>query len=240
MIKRIQFLFLAWISAVGHFVEQRISAAEFVNLNFESANLPVIPAGEFGGLTSIEAALPGWQANTPFGQIAHNNYALGSSSISIFGPDWQGRSILEGGFTLLLQAGADPDTGAPRDVSIAQSGLVPLLAQSIHLKASPLLPSTPIGPFLVTLDGNAVPMIPLAQDQNYTLFGGAVDGFAGDTVELRITASSTISSSGRYNQLLLDSITFSPVPIPEPSTWALLSIGSLCFVAAQIRKRARR
>ncbi len=70
-----------------------VAQGAFQNLDFESANLPPIPAGQNGGDVSITAALPAWSADigtTPVSQVLQNNYDLGSASVSILTPNWSG------------------------------------------------------------------------------------------------------------------------------------------------------
>ena len=101
-----------------------LGGAEFTNLNFESANLPVIPADEFGTWQPVELAMPGWTILTgsdSFDYVLHNNATLGTASVWINGPDTTAR-IFEGKYTVVLAPGAHPSSGASVDVSIEQHG----------------------------------------------------------------------------------------------------------------------
>src|ERR1022692_4493887 len=66
-------------------------AQTFQNFDFESANLPSIPAGQYGGEVSASAALPSWTVylgTDQQSQVLQNNYDLGSATVDILGPHW--------------------------------------------------------------------------------------------------------------------------------------------------------
>lgn len=107
----------------------------FVNLGFESANLTPTPPGGFGGFVPISEGLPGWSGFLGTDQrssVWHNNLTLGGANISILGPQWTPTSIIEGSYTVVLQAGLLSSTFV--DASISQTGLIPIGSQSIFLK----------------------------------------------------------------------------------------------------------
>src|SRR6266496_796201 len=76
------------------FLVPRISLAQgtFQNLDFESATVPIVPAGQLGPDVSTAQGLPGWTAYLPrvttVTQIGHNDISIGGASISIQGPEW--------------------------------------------------------------------------------------------------------------------------------------------------------
>jgi hypothetical protein len=127
-----------------------------------------------------------------------------------------------------LIAGFQEETGPFTPVSIKQTGLVPADAQSIRFSgiAGFPLPSR----FTVSLDGQNLPWATLEQNGSVGLFAADVSAFAGRVAELRF-------SSAPDQPFFLDAISFSPVAVPEPSSWALMGAGLLCL-AAFIRKRA--
>jgi hypothetical protein len=105
----------------------------FQNLNFEAANLPVIPPGQFGTFQPIGSALPFWNAyvgTNQITQVLHNNFFIGTPFVSILGPDWEFR--IDGAYTVLLQPGFS------EDVSIGQTGLIPIGTESIRFKGDPV------------------------------------------------------------------------------------------------------
>src|SRR5882672_10283388 len=85
------------------------------------------------------------------------------------------------------------------------------------------------------LDGQTIPIIPLSQDSRYTVFGGDIEAFAGQSSELQFSVlPPTLSPWSGWN---IDSITFSDQPIPEPQTGLLLvsGIGLLLLLRRRFR-----
>jgi hypothetical protein len=68
-----------------------VSGHAFTNLNFESANLTAVPAGQTGGSVPIGQALPGWSGflgSEALTQVLQNSTFLSLATIDILGPDW--------------------------------------------------------------------------------------------------------------------------------------------------------
>jgi hypothetical protein len=200
----------------------------FVNLNFESANLPTIPSGQYGGEVPISLAMPGWtgylgtQQTT---QVLHNNFTLGDPSIDIYGPD--SSYIIDGNYMAELQAGGD---GVSVPATIEQTGLVPAGTQSLQIKFF-----TGSTGFSVTLGSMEVNMIPLSSSSLYTVYGANIASLAGQTEQLSISALPTAQDP--FNGFFLDDIVFSPMAVPEPSTWSLMACGAgLLGVLSKPRK----
>ena len=86
-------------------------AQNFINLDFESANLSPIQAGQVGGSVPTTNAIPGWTAfvnGIQLTQILQNSANLFVPSISILGPNWNnqnGPSVIQGNYTLVLTSG---------------------------------------------------------------------------------------------------------------------------------------
>jgi hypothetical protein len=74
--------------------------------------------------------------------------------------------------------------------------------------------------------GQRLSLSPLASGANFTLFGADVRAWQGLLARLDFTAHAQ-SPHVLNNNITLDSITFSDVPIPEPSTFCLVGLGAL-------------
>jgi hypothetical protein len=210
--------------------------SSFLNLNFEAATLSPLPIGQNGSHVPFTSALPGWtgylgsiQANTAL----QNNVTLGAPSINILGPlAWNynpfGPSAIDGNYAVMLQSGSD--VAGLVDTSIAQIGMVPATAQSLLFKAFA------IREFSVSLGGQALSLVTVNSTTNYSVFAADISSFAGQTAELRFTA---IFGNSRPGFLTLDSIMFSPTPVPEPSAFIFIGVGGLIFGARNWRKYRR-
>jgi hypothetical protein len=198
----------------------------FQNLNFESASLTPVPAGQYGGFVPIGSALPWWTgySQTPgtneVAQVLQNNLTLGVASIDILGPFWSGGGILEGQYSVTLQESFPDRLVVP---SIGQTGTIPSDAESVRFYALPYqtLPR-------VSFAGNQIPLSNLGGSAStYYLWGGNISTFAGQTGELRF-----------WGDMALDNIFFSDQPVPEPSVLGLSALGAL-LVGWQCWRRRR-
>ena len=202
---------------------------EFQNLNFEAAT---ISQNQAPGPVNATDALPGWNVYFNYGpigevqfeqtQIAYSSLDPGYPQVTLFGTNGVDGTAIEGGFSVLLQAMNLP--GLQLDnIAISQIGLVPTSAQCVFFKAQPGTES-----FRMLLGGQNIPFTAVTTLPNYTLYRGDISAFAGQSLELKFTASVPIPSSLGWN---LDSIEFSSQPIPEPSAMVLLtSAGALLLI----------
>ena len=203
-----------------------LQAQNFTNLDFESANLTPVPAGQFGGEVSVSNALPGWTAyigTDQLTQVLQNNVTLGAASVDMLGPDWNSGygAVIEGQYSVELQPGQSGGGGIPPNVSasISQTGLVPANTLSLQFKAATL------SSFTVSLGGQDLSLVTLGTGQtaanaDYTLYGADVSPFAGRVEALTITALAAPNTFDCF-----DSFVFSTSPVPEPGTWALMICG---------------
>ncbi len=209
----------------------------FQNLDFESAILPSLPAGQYGDYVSSLSGLPAWSVylgTNQVTQVLQNNAALSSASVDILGPNWTAsmgsglniKGVIEGSYSAVLQAGAYGFPLQYVDASISQVGLVPANAQSIQVKAYG-------GPLFVSFAGFNLPLITLATTPNYTLYGADISGFRGQSGALTLAASQPIF---HYDTVEIDSIVFS---IPEPTAFGLFSLGALLLGFFRRRNSSR-
>ena len=131
---------------------------------------------------------------------------------------------IEGNFSVLLTASSE-------SVSISQMAFIDASSQSLRFKAIP-----GNGTFGVTIAGAPIQIVPLETTPAYTLYGGDVSPFAGQTMELKFTA---FSSSG-LNNLYLDSIEFSPVVVPEPRLMTFAVVASVLLSVELWRRKSQK
>lgn len=207
----------------------------FQNLDFESATLPILPPGQLGGLVPVSTALPYWSVfigTNQVTQVLHNNYLGGDANVSILGPGWTVTLPLDG-YYLLLQSGVVFTPGGESmyqaDVSISQTGLIPVSTQSVRFK------SIASHHFMISIGLQPVQVVQLSAAPDFsTVYGADVSQYAGSTQTLRITKLLN-PFDDRYS--LVDSIEFSPEPIPEPSALGLLGLGGF-FLVRRLRRKA--
>jgi hypothetical protein len=201
------------------------SQGTFQNLDFESPILPLVSSGNPNfNFVYISNAMPGWSGYVGAEQqssVLYNNEFLGTAVIAFNGPGAT-KLILGGSYTVLLQPGSGP-TGMHVGAAIAQMGTIPSDALSLRFFSS----LNPIGGQLeIAIDGQNLPFFALSQGPNYTIYGSDISGFAGQMHELRFT---TLYTGTGPNNVYLDSISFSPVAIPEPSVFGLFALATLLF-----------
>ncbi len=153
----------------------------FQNLDFESATPGTPITGPILGASyqPTGLALPGWTAyigSDKQSEVVQNSYGEGEAEIDLFGPNYPAAGNLpsaipgtiDGNYSVLLQAGGDPQTGLTTSVSIAQTGAVPLGSASITFEAW----QTPFTQFTVSLGGDTLSTFILATGDLTTRYTG--------------------------------------------------------------------
>ena len=106
-----------------------------------------------------------------------------------------------------------------------------VIAQSMQFKAKQVV--FPLTSIAVSLDQQPVSAVPLQVTPQYALFGVDMTPFQNQTKELRFT----VFSSGIGRGFVLDSISFSTQPIPEPSVLGLFALGAIVLGWRFVRAR---
>jgi len=219
------------------------SQSSFENLNFESANPVPIVGGEYPDEVTPGSALPRWSGSiggVPVTAVIQNGYSLGAASIDIFGPGYNDvdPGIIDGNYTVLLQAGGSSPLTEGGNASLSQNGTIPANAMSLEFEAWSMIPNATLS---VSFAGNSLSPVGLSSGvspsgQGYELYGVDISAFAGQSGQLQFT---DVYSSQGLNGIELDDINFSPNTIPEPGTLALLVVGGLTFGVRLWRKRGK-
>ena len=116
--------------------------------------------------------------------------------------------------------GGGPSSNSFYSATISQTGIVPTGTESLQVQ---------IGnygdPFIVSLGGQSINMVPLATFAHYTLYGGDVSSFGGHLETLSFTAPPAAVTQPSF--LEVDNIQFLTTPVPEPGTLALVAMGAV-------------
>ena len=206
------------------------SQAGFQDLGFESAMIVPV-SGDLYGRVEFTPAFPGWigYVGTNVQTLAqYNNIFLDSSGIAIFDTNSFFEPI-EGNFTAVLAAGLALGTSQPADTTLSQTGFIPAGMQSLLFDA---LLEGDVGSFAVTINGQMLSLTPLSITPTHTLYGANISAWSDQTATLAFTVFAE-QPHVNNNYLYLDSIQFSPSPVPEP---AFLSLFALCGLFLSIRR----
>lgn len=187
-------------------VLRNASAQNFVNLDFEEANVPPTPPDTWGPAVNPSLAFPGWTVlpnGTTFATTtAYNDLSLGGPAIVLMGPDFPnapGYEPLQGCYSVLLQYFG---TGNPP--ALSQTGVIPPGATTISI----------LGNAVIEINGINIPL---------SNGSGNISAFAGQTVQLTVTTPDT----GTVNSPIwdyFDDIQFSPIPEPNLTSLAVLCV----------------
>ena len=213
----------------------------FQNLDFESASVVNAPPYQ-PTMLPIGQVFPSWTAyygTTPVTQVYFNGFSLGSALVTLISSNtmYVGGNVIQGNYTATLSAGNEVNdqgpTGAFVSAAIAQTSLIPVTARSLRFGASPLWPGS-VADLSVTFNGQDIPFFPLANYSNYVEYGADISAFAGLTGELRFTEQPITRNDATVT---LDQITFSNLPVPEPSVFGLSALGALLLNWRVLRRQ---
>ena len=215
---------------------QAALSADFQNLDFEATSLQ--PDGS-RGFQPIEVALPGWTAylgDNVQPNILYNDLFLGTAFVGLSGTIFP---VFNGDFSVLLKPGASPFTTLPVSASLAQVGLIPFNAGILQFRATIDTFNPTIRDFFgVYVDGQRLQIFPTIEQTGpvTATFTADVSAYAGREVDLRFT-SFNLGAAGP-NALILDDISF--IPVPEPSTLGLFALGGLLLGFSRWRSSLRK
>jgi hypothetical protein len=206
--------------------------ANFQNLSFEAGPIYNNPLDYSAIYPDV---LPNWTVrfgNTVQPGASCNNFTLDYPVVALMsqGGFLGTNYVIAGNRSVYLQSSASlGDPLSAINVSISQVGGVPADAQSLVFDArnqwSSLFPIPP-GPFKVTMDGVAVPLILLTSDGDNVTYAANIANWSGQTTELSIgvLASSAWGGANWEGWSVVDSIRFSPESVPEPTIVALVGL----------------
>jgi hypothetical protein len=193
----------------------------FQNLDFEQAAPVSANDPEDPNAVTASSALPFWSVyygNVQQTEIEYNEISGGATSVALVSTSAPfGFSAIDGNYSVLLQG--SPESGS---ASISQTGLIPSGTQSLLFETR-----FGGGPLNVLVGTQTVPISAVGSGPNYTLYGANISAWAGETEELTFSAPPYSSP----NNWIIDDISFSPNPLPEPNIVALTAIGGLLFGA---------
>ena len=194
--------------------EYGYSQNPFLNLDFESPILPLIP--DSSHFVPAMNAVPGWSVydgNNPLNSVLFNTLSLGAPAVS-FHSTVSGWAPIQGDYSVIIQ---QPTGAFLPNAAIAQTGQIPLSAISLIFYGTSLMQ--------VTFNSQPLSLVQLGSAPNYAIMGADISAFAGQTGELRFQMPTLSFNAMSY----LDNIQFSDQTIPEPGAVGLFATGTLLF-----------
>lgn len=180
--------------------------------------------------------------------VVYNSVALDYPTVGLYdsaaatpgpvggGYQWAPATPIAGGRSVYLHA--EWWFGEHQDAAIAQTGVIPAEAKSIQFLTSPDyifdyqagLPRGDMWELYLGLNGVRTTYYKLEEQPNYIRWGADVSGLAGTLTELSFTLSTGITGLSTTAPTCgiivgIDSISFSPSIVPEPSSVGLLAVG---------------
>jgi hypothetical protein len=200
----------------------------FVNLDFESANLPYITNID-AGIVSATDAFPGWtvwENENVRTEVAYNAVPNGGQ-VAIFATGLYPFFTLGG----LFMAHFGPYVGA--DCSLSQVGTIPADGQWLQFRTYHL---PDYDPLTVSFEGQPLSLsLITSEDPFEKTFRADISAFAASTGELRFNARPVFDGQWLLGNFNIDDIQF--VPVPEPHVWALLGLAALALTFARRHRK---
>lgn len=207
----------------------------FGNLGFESAFI----TNSTPTLMSFSTAFPSWQGR--FGGVLiggawYNSLPLDATALGIYAGDtnhaWFWPPIF-GKYSAVLQA--CPIFPPSTDAELAQTGLIPSDAKSVRFATAPIHLSAPgTWEFSFRINGQSLPYFGVDTQTNYNLWAADISAYAGTVVEIAFRLQSEVLPGHPATEVQpaigLDGISFSAVPIPEPGSAVLLTLGTAALL----------
>jgi hypothetical protein len=236
---------ITWLVVIAFSFLETISGQDFQNLGFESQ--PIIVGADLG--IGSRYVIPDWTVsfnNTPQQSgVWIGAYILDYTTAALFvSPS---ASVIAGTQSVFLAASSfEAPIGGFSTENISQIGIVPSTANSIQFKLGTILgfggtvdTSQPQNNFYVTLNNQIVPLQITANTGSYLILAGDVSMWAGQAAELAIGVGVPYNGNSSPEILysgVVDDVSFSPSPVPEPSV-SMLSITSLLLLPWFARRR---
>jgi hypothetical protein len=224
-----------------------VQGQTFFNLDFEQARLPDPPPDP--GFLEWSDAAPGWSHSDGDstehvyyldGHLGHSQWYALLDNQSPYGIGTSPFGAASGRHAFRMRNGTfyeHEPRGPFTSAFLSQTGTVPVGARTVSLLASDFR-------FGLSFDGTPIVMRPVGLDPHSPTFEqdlwtysgewtGDIGAFAGSVVTL------VIRNTTPFDSLAFDEIRF--LPIPEPATASLMSLGTLAVLlaAARLRRRAR-
>lgn len=204
-------------------------AGAFANLDFEASSLvPATPPSfPIPDPVSTELLFPSWTLRIgdsvqPTGFF--NVYTLAGAQGALMASLTPQQNVIEGAKSVYLSGWVFGTS-----TSLSQVGDVPAGTESVRFivrDSSFGIAPIPPSPLLLRMDGQNVPLVLLSQSGTGDfVYGGDISAWAGLSAELRIGVGGYVS--GNENPYgIFDSISFSPEPVPEPASAAVLIVAA--------------
>jgi len=181
-------------------------------------------SGQTSYNTSVTDAIPGWNAyisGVLQTTIWCNDVPLSAPEVCLINTNSQYFSgSISGKYYLEIWGEFNPSGGQihTNSAAIGQTGKIPLIAKTISFWGN-------IGGLVATFDGLPLSFFQTGGTANYNIYSADISAYAGQTGQLLFTDPYYSNDSG--GPAIMDNIQFSTSPVPEPSIFALSTLGGL-------------